>query len=112
MTFNEHSELQDFYIICPECEYVCTLTAVLRETWEFIDVFTRILAAGHAEAELKVETLQQPLSEIMSLDHPEVFYRQVSDRELDAAGTTNTEREVRWKLQLITERQRYQIPVC
>lgn len=47
-------------------------------------MLTRVLAAGHAEAELKVKALEQPLSEVMSLDHPEVFDRQVSDRELHA----------------------------
>ena len=58
-------------------------------------MFTGVLAAGHAEAELKVKTLEQPLSEIMSLDHPEVFYWHVSDRELDAAGTRTDRRTER-----------------
>ncbi len=69
------------------CVCVCGLTAILRQRWEFVDVFTGVLAAGHAEAELKVKTLEQLLSEIMSLDHPEVFYRHVSHRELHAGGT-------------------------
>ena len=50
-------------------------------------MFTGVLAARHAEAKLKVKTFEQLLSEIMSLDHPEVFYRHVPDRELDAGGT-------------------------
>ena len=75
------------------CVCVCGLTAVLRQRWEFVDVFTRVLAARHAEAELKVETLQQLLSEVMSLDHPEVLYRHVSHCELDAGRTKDRKTE-------------------
>lgn len=64
---------------------MCHLTAVLRQGWEFIDVFTRVLASGHAEAKLKVKTLQQSLSEIVPFDHPEVFNWQISDGELNTA---------------------------
>lgn len=55
-------------------------------------MFTRVLAARHAEAKLKVKTLEQPLSEVMPLDHPEVFYGQVPHRELHAERETR-ERE-------------------
>lgn len=53
-------------------------------------MFTGVLAAGHAEAELKVKTLEQLLSEVMSLDHPEVFYRHVPNCELNS-GWMKTE---------------------
>lgn len=66
--------------------FVHRLTDVFGQRWEFIDVFTGVLATGHAEAKLKVKTLEQLLSKIMSLDHPEVFYGHVSDCELNAAG--------------------------
>lgn len=75
------------------CGYVCagfsivTLTDFLGQCGELVDMLASVLAAGHAEAELKVKTLKQLLSEIMSLDHPEVFYRHVSDRELHTAKT-------------------------
>lgn len=45
-------------------------------------MLTRVLAARHAEAELKVKALEQPLSEVMPLDHSEVLYGQVPHREL------------------------------
>lgn len=48
-------------------------------------MFARVLASGHAEAKLKVKTLQQSLSEVVPFDHPEVFNWQVSDCELNAA---------------------------
>lgn len=70
------------------------LTHVLGQRWEFVDVFTGVLAARHAEAELKVETFEQPFSEIMSLDHPEVFYRPIPDCELHS-GMTGAEQEER-----------------
>lgn len=50
-------------------------------------MFTGVFAARHAEAKLKIEALEQLLSEIMSLNHPEVFYRLVSNRELHTAVT-------------------------
>lgn len=64
---------------------MCYLTAVLRQGRELIDVLARVLAPGHAEAELEVEALEQPLSEIVPLDHPKVFYGQVSHGELNTA---------------------------
>lgn len=72
---------------------VCRLTAVLRQGWEFIDVFACVLAFGHTEPKLEVKTLQQPLSEIVPLNHPEVFYRQISDCELNAAHTHTQQNE-------------------
>lgn len=58
------------------------LTDVLRQRRELVDVFAGVLAVGHTKAELKVEILEQLLPEIMPLDHPEVFYGQVSNCEL------------------------------
>lgn len=60
------------------------LTDVLGQRREFVDMFTGVLAAGDAEAKLKVKTFEQLFSEIMSLDHPEVFYRHVSNCELNS----------------------------
>lgn len=59
---------------------------VFRQRWELIDVFTGVLAAGHAEAKLKVKTLEQLLSEIVPLNHPEILYRSVSDCELNSGS--------------------------
>lgn len=56
-------------------------------------MFTGVLAAGHAEAELKVKALEQLLSEVVPLDHPEVVYRHVANSELDAGGM-EAEREM------------------
>lgn len=50
-------------------------------------MFAGVLAARHAEAKFKVKTLEQFVSEIMSLDHPEVFYWRVSDHELNTGQT-------------------------
>lgn len=75
---------------------------VLRQRWEFVDVFTGVLAAGHAKAKLKVKTLEQRLSEIMSLDHPEVFYRHVSDRELH--GGSNLPQSEKSGGELVTDK--------
>ena len=76
------------------CLHLCRLTKVLRQRREFVDVLAGVLAAGHAEAELEVKALEQLLSEIMSLNHPEVFYRHVSDCEFNAEGTKkNRDRE-------------------
>lgn len=55
-------------------------------------MLTRVLAAWHAEAELKVKTLEQPLSEVMPLDHSEVLYGQVPHRELHAERGRERER--------------------
>ena len=44
-----------------------------------------VLAAGHAEAKLKVEALEELLAKVMPLDHPEVIDRRVSHGELHSA---------------------------
>lgn len=84
-TENTYLDIQESYQISYKAKN--RLTDFFRERWEFIDVFTGVLAAGHAEAELKVKTLEQLLSEIMSLDHPEVFNRHFSNCELNAGGS-------------------------
>jgi len=48
------------------------LTDFLRQRGELVDVLTCVLAAGHAEAKLKVKALEQLLAEVVSLDHAEV----------------------------------------
>lgn len=68
------------------------LTEVFRQRWEFIDVFTGVLAAGHAKAKLKVKTFEQLLPEVMSLDHPEVIYGHVSNCELHTGKTTDRQK--------------------
>lgn len=68
------------------------LTDVFRQRWELVDVFTGVLAAGHAKAKLKVKTLEQLLSEIVPLNHPEILYRSVSDCELNT-GRKNIHRQ-------------------
>lgn len=72
------------FVLYTMCVCVHRLTYVFRQRWEFIDMFTGVLAAGHAEAELEVKTLEQLLSEIVPLNHPEILYRPISDCELNA----------------------------
>lgn len=60
------------------------LTHVLWELWELVDVLTRVTAAGDAESEVEVKTLQQTILEIVSLNHPEVLHCLVSHRKLHA----------------------------
>lgn len=69
-----------------------TLTHFLGQRGELINVLARVLAAGHAEAKLKVKTLEQLLSEIVPLNHPEILYRSVSDCELNT-GRKNIHRQ-------------------
>lgn len=57
-------------------------TDILGELWELIDVFTRVSAARDAEAEIKVKGLQQPLPEVVPLDHPETCHGPVTHSEL------------------------------
>ena len=42
------------------------------ELGELVDVLARVLAVGDAEAKVKVEGLEVPIPEEVSLDHPEV----------------------------------------
>ena len=64
-----------------------TLTDVLGQRWELVDVLARVLAAGHAEAELKVKALEQLIAEVVSLNHAEVVDGCVSHCELNSART-------------------------
>lgn len=50
-----------------------------------------VLAAGDAEAELKVEAFQQLFSKVMPLDHPEVIDGDVPYCELHAEEMTTRE---------------------
>lgn len=84
ITIPSHQSISNNQTLANLGHSVCRLTAVLRQGREFVDVFTRVLASGHAEAKLKVKTLQQSLPEVVPFDHPEVFDGQVSDRELHA----------------------------
>lgn len=48
------------------------LTQALRQLRELIDVLTSIAAVRDTEAEVKVEALQQVITEIVPLNHAEV----------------------------------------
>lgn len=50
-------------------------------------MLTGVLAAGNAEAKLKVEALQQLFTEIMPLDHPEVIDGDVPYCEFNTKNT-------------------------
>lgn len=58
------------------------LTEVFGERWELVDVLAGILAAGDAEAKLKIETLEELLAEVVPLDHAEVVDGLVADGKL------------------------------
>lgn len=49
-------------------------------------MLTRVLTAGDAEPKLKVEALEQLLTEVMPLDHAEVIDGLLPDRELYPAA--------------------------
>lgn len=63
-----------------------TLTDLLRQGGELVDVLARVLAARHAEAELKVEALEQLIAEVVSLNHAEVVDGRVAHSEFHSAG--------------------------
>lgn len=56
---------------------------VVGEWGELVDVFTGVLAVGHAKPKLKIKAFQQLLPEVMPLDHPEVFDREVPYSKLN-----------------------------
>lgn len=68
------------------CVCVCARarirTDVLGELRELVDVLTRVSAARDAEAKIKVKGLQQPLPEVVPLDHPETCHWPVTHSEL------------------------------
>lgn len=64
-----------------------TLTDILRQRGELVDVLACVLAAGHAEAELEIKALEQLIAEVVSLDHAEVVDRCVSHCELHSGET-------------------------
>lgn len=57
------------------------LTQALGQLRELIDVLTGVSAVRDAEAKVKVEALQQVITEIVPLDHAEVVQRAVSNCE-------------------------------
>lgn len=63
------------------------LTDFLRQSRELVDVLARVLTARHAKAKLKIEALQQLITEIMPLNHAEVVYWLIPNCELDSAET-------------------------
>lgn len=63
------------------------LTEILWERRELVDVLTGVLAAGDAEAKLKVEALQQLFTEIVPLNHPEVIDGDVPYCEFNTKNT-------------------------
>ena len=57
------------------------LTQTLRQLREFVDVLTGVSAVWDTEAKVKVEALQQVITEVVPLDHSEVVKRPISDCE-------------------------------
>lgn len=74
------------YILLPVCATAATLTDFFRQCGELIDVLARVLAAGHAEAELKVKALEQLITEVVSLNHAEVVDGGVAHCKLHPAA--------------------------
>lgn len=68
------------------CVHSGTLTDLLRQRRELVDVLACVLAARHAEAKLKIEALEQLIAEVMSLDHAEVVDGRLPHCELHSAG--------------------------
>lgn len=64
-----------------------TLTDILRQRGELVDVLTCVLAAGHAEAELEIKALEQLIAEVVSLNHAEVVDGCVPHCELHSGET-------------------------
>ena len=52
--------------------------------WKLINVFTRVGAVWNTEAEVKIETLKQLITEIMSLDHSKTFHRFIAHHKLNS----------------------------
>lgn len=67
------------------------LTELVWKLRELVDVFTGVSAVGNAEAEVKVEVLEEPTLEVVSLDHPKAVDGPVAHRELHTGvGHTNS----------------------
>lgn len=62
-----------------------TLTDLLRQRRELVDVLACVLAAWHAEAKFKIEALEQLITEVMSLNHAEVVDGRLPHCELHSA---------------------------
>ena len=61
------------------------LTLFLTELWHLIDVFTSVARIGHAEAEIKIKLFEHSVAKVVSLNHPEIFDRFISNSELHPA---------------------------
>lgn len=61
------------------------LTIFLTELWHLVDVFASVASIGHAEAEIKIKHFEHSVAKVVSLNHPEVFDRLISDSELHPA---------------------------
>lgn len=48
------------------------LTQAFRQLRELVDVLTSVAAVWDTEAKVKVKALQQMITEIVPLDHPEI----------------------------------------
>lgn len=55
------------------------LTHLTAERGELIDVFARVFAIRNTKAKIKVESLEQIVPEIVTLDHSETVQWLVSD---------------------------------
>ena len=80
------------------CVLLCViLTYFLRQCGELINMLACVLAAGHAEAELKIKALQQLVAEVVSLDHAEVVDGSVSNCELHSTETREEDKSANVK---------------
>ena len=64
------------------------LTFFFRQLWHLVDVLTGVMRVGHAETKVKIKRLEQLLSEIVPLYHPELFHWLISHCEFNPGGGT------------------------
>lgn len=69
------------------------LTQGLGKLGELVDVFTGVTAAWDAEAEVKVEALEQVIAKVVPLDHAEVAEGPVADCEFHPDRMENRKAE-------------------
>lgn len=67
------------------------LTEVVWKLRELINVFACVAAVGNAEAEVKVEVLEQAPLEVMPLDHSKAVNGPIAHRELHPEFQTQTQ---------------------
>ena len=68
---------------------IVRLTLIRRQRWEFINVFTGVLAIWNAEAKLKIKTLQKSLLVKVTLNHAEFAHWFVSYSEFYSEKVKN-----------------------